>query len=186
MKGRKPSNPRVRDLAQGKLHQETAGKDTAEKAPADAKHLYPAPPAWMTDPNARAEWVRLTPELCRRKKYLALFEAELGRYCVNFGLYVDALATMRCTKGKRQGRLNAVTKSSTGTPMLSQHWVVANRAHEAMAKLAGDLGLNAVAYQRIESLQLDLFTAPPTAPDGDDGAQENSNVTAFGALRRKA
>ena len=89
-------------------------------------------------------------------------------------MYIRALAAMR----RKGGGLGPVVKSSKGVPMLSQYWVVANRAHEAMLRLAADLGLNAVAYQRVETLQLDLFAEPL------DGAGAAEPATPFGAFRR--
>ena len=171
MRGRKKASPKIRELVEGKLR---VVADAGEGA--EPERLYPSPPVWITDPNGRALWSRLIPDLIRRKKYLHLFECELGRYCVHFGLYVGSLKSMRL-KG---GTLDPVKKSSKGVEMLRQDWVVANRADANMSRIAADLGLNAVAYQRIETLQLDLFGEPA------DGASSSPAPpgTSFGAFRR--
>ena len=172
MRGRKPSDPKIKALAEGKL-----GIVATDDTP---RQLYPAAPAWISDPVAKAEWARVIPDLIRRKKYLNLFEVELGRYCVAFGIYVRALEEMRV----RGGKLQPITSSSKDVPMYSPHWVVANRANEQMQKLAGDLGLNPVAYQRIENLQLDLFADP--AEKARDQGGTPAAATPFGAFRRGA
>jgi len=76
----------------------------------------------------------------------------------------------------------AVVLSSKSVPMLSQHWVVANRAHETMLRLAADLGLNPVAQVRIEGHQFDLFDAPlkPASPTGTTPP----SPAGFGQFRR--
>jgi P27 family predicted phage terminase small subunit len=102
-----------------------------------------------------------------------LFESEVARYCVAFGHYVAAVEEMQNAGGP-------VVNASTGTPMLSQHWIVASRAHEIMSKLAADLGLNPVAQVRLAGLQLDLFDQPPARVTGTDG----SLATPFGQFRR--
>ena len=130
-----------------------------------------APPAWIVDENARAEWRRRVPELKRRKQYISLFESEFGRYCVFFGQYIQALAKLDEIHGP-------VTESSKGVDMLSMWWVVATRAHEAMRALASDLGLNPVAQVRLAGVQLDLFDQP-LRPTGTDGAPPPSPFSQF-------
>lgn len=153
MKGRKPGSKRVQDLANGTFRVIDGGGGPTDEG-------EDAAPAWITDRLARAEWRRLMPELRARKQYIPLFQIELGRYCVAFGMYVQALAAMDAEGGP-------VTKSSKKVPMLSQHWVVAGRAHEQMLRLAGELGLNPVSQQRLAGIQLDLFDQPRgTGTDG--------------------
>jgi P27 family predicted phage terminase small subunit len=172
MRGRKPASPKVHDLAAGKLRVVDGG---AGEPPAGGDepphHDADAPPAWMTDPNAVLEWRRVIPELRVRKQYIRLFETEVARYCVAFGHYVAAVETMAAAGGP-------VVKASTGTDMLSQHWIVASRAHEIMAKLAADLGLNPVAQVRMAGLQLDMFDEPPRRT----GTEGSANP--FGQFRR--
>jgi P27 family predicted phage terminase small subunit len=172
MRGRKPASPKVQDLAAGKLRvvggggvEPPSGGDEPPQRDLDA------PPAWMTDPHAIAEWRRVLPELRLRKQYCGLFQSEVARYCVAFGQYVAALSQMAAEGGP-------VVKASTGTPMLSQHWVVVSRTHEMMAKLAADLGFNPVAQVRMAGLQLDLFEDAPRRT-GTDGPG-----TPFGQYRR--
>jgi phage terminase small subunit len=148
---------------------------------AEAQRLYPPPPDYVTDPNARGLWQRVIPDLIRRKKYLSLFEVELARYCVAFGLYVEAARALKKRGGK--GVLAPVVTSQKNNDMLSQHWVVMNNAHKVMQTLAGDLGMNPVAYQRIENLQLDLF---PDADNAGESPARPSSVTPFGEFRRGA
>lgn len=172
MRGRKPGSPKVQDLAEGKqglrvIEGGGEGGEPPKPPPADPD----APPTWVKDENARRLWAQLLPDLKLRKQYIRLFETELGRYCVAFGQYVHAL-------GKMQGK--PVVKSSKGVDMLSQWWVVANRAHETMLKLAADLGLNPVAQLRLAGIQLDLFDKPLPAT-GTDGP---SPANPFGAFRR--
>jgi P27 family predicted phage terminase small subunit len=166
MQGRKPTSPKVKDLAAGRLRL-VGGNDAGgapPKGPEEDK-----PPAWIKDRHARAEWKRLLPALKLRKQYIPLFQSELARYCVAFGQYVEAIGELDRAGGP-------VTKSSKNVAMLSQYWVVANRAHETMTRLAGDLGLNPVAQVRLAGLQLDLFQQPP----GDRPA-----ASPFGAFRRE-
>ncbi len=166
MRGRKPASPKVQDLEAGKLRL-VGGTEGGEPPKSDERD---AAPDWVKDKNARRLWAQLLPELRVRKQYIRLFETELGRYCVAFGQYVDALGKM---KGK------PVVQSTKGVDMLSQWWVVANRAHETMLKLAADLGLNPVAQLRLAGIQLDLFDAPARGT-GTDGPAQNP----FGAFRR--
>lgn len=174
MRGRKPGSPKVQDLEAGKLRL-AGGTDAGDKPPPPPDP--DAPPAWVKDAEARRLWAQLLPDLKRRKQYIRLFEAELGRYCVAFGQYVHALGKM---KGK------PVVKSSKGVDMLSQWWVVANRAHETMLKLAADLGLNPVAQIRLAGIQLDMFDQPlpATGTFGPDGGGPAPPANPFGALRR--
>lgn len=181
MRGRKKSNPKIKDLAQGKARPDSG---TSAGSAAKVEQLYPAPPKWISDPNAIAEWKRLVPELIRRKKYLHLFENELARYCVEFGVYVDAVEQMRVSTGKRKGRLDTITLSAKNVQMLSMLRVVARQSHDMMRQLAGDLGLNPVDYQRIENLQLDLFADAPAGGGTDN--QPRGQVTKFGGFRRDA
>lgn len=160
-RGRKPASPKVKDLA--------AGTHRPEEATAPAGIADDAPP-WVTHKDARELWSQLMPELRRRHQYIPLFQVELGRYCVAFGMYRDAI---RKITGARK---SPVVKSGKGVEMLSQHWVVANNAHKTMYALAGDLGLNPVGQLRMAGLQLDLFDPTP-GPDGD-------NVTSFSKFRR--
>jgi P27 family predicted phage terminase small subunit len=171
MRGRKPASPKVQDLAAGILRvvDGGAGATNGGELPAPDTDV---PPSWMTDPHAIAEWRRVIPELQLRKQYIRLFETEVARYCVAFGHYVAAVQAMEAAGGP-------VVKASTGTDMLSQHWIVASRAHEIMAKLAADLGLNPVAQVRMAGLQLDMFDAPPRRY-GTDGTPANP----FGQFRR--
>jgi P27 family predicted phage terminase small subunit len=170
MRGRKPGSPKVQDLAAGRFHVVDGRGQSGGEAPPPTDDAN-APPAWLTDENAIAEWCRVVPELKLRKQYIRLFETEVGRYCSAFGHYVASLKAMAEGGG-------AVVKASTGTDMLSQHWIVMSRAHEMMAKLAADLGLNPVAQSRLAGLQLDLFDERPRNT-GTDG-RENP----FGNLRR--
>jgi phage terminase small subunit len=173
MRGRKPASPKVQDLAAGKLRV-VSGSEPQERDARQAEASAPdadAPPSWMTDANAIAEWGRRLPELRMRKQYIRLFETELARYCVAFGHYVAAIEAMSAAGGP-------VVKAATGTDMLSQHWIVASRAHEIMAKQAADLGLNAVAQSRMTGLQLDMFDEPPR-PTGTAGP-----ANPFGQFRR--
>lgn len=172
MRGRKPASPKVKDLAAGKLRV-VDGSNEGSGRGEPAAHDADASPAWIKDPNAIAEWRRVMPELRLRKQYIRLFETEVGRYCVALGHYVAAVEAMQAAGGP-------VVNASTGTPMLSQHWIVACRAHEIMAKLAADLGLNPVAQVRLTGLQLDLFDAPPARSTGTDGP----SATPFGQFRR--
>ncbi len=171
MRGRKPASPKVQDLAAGKLRVVDGGgqppSDGGEPPHDDAD----APPAWIEDPHAIAEWHRVIPELRLRKQYIRLFESEVARYCVAFGQYVAAVKAMWAAGGP-------VVKASTGTDMLSQHWIVASRAHEMMAKLAADLGLNSVAQARMAGLQLDMFDDTPRRT----GTEGQANP--FGKFRR--
>lgn len=169
MRGRKPGSPKVQDLASGKLHVINGGGG-GDDLPPDGPDDADAPPAWMTDDYAIAEWKRVVPELKRRKQYIRLFQSEVARYCVAFGHYVAAVQAMAAA--------GPVVKASTGTDMLSQHWIVASRAHEIMSKLASELGLNPVTQVRLAGLQLDLFDAPPQKT-GTDGPS-----TPFGQYRR--
>jgi P27 family predicted phage terminase small subunit len=159
MQGRKPTSPKVKDLAAGRLRL-VGGNDAGgapPKGPEEDK-----PPAWIKDRHARAEWKRLLPALKLRKQYIPLFQSELARYCVAFGQYVAAVKAMDENGGP-------LATSAKNRPMFSLHWVVANRAHETMARLAGDLGLNPVAQVRLAGLQLDLFQTgdrPPSSPFG--------------------
>lgn len=169
MKGRKPGSPQVQDLASGKflVIDGDGGDGDGTLPPEDSD----APPAWMTDANAIAEWKRILPELKLRKQYIRLFESEVARYCMAFAHYVAAIEAMAQAGG-------AVVKASTGTDMLSQHWIVASRAHEMMSKLAADLGFNPVAQVRMVGLQLDLFDEAPKRT-GTDGPSNR-----FGQFRR--
>ena len=207
-RGRKPADPKVRTVGQKDGRRlmalprsaATSNRDRAAKTAAgaaaigdpgtkgdpgtngaEAQRLYPPPPDYVTDPNARALWQRVIPDLIRRKKYLSLFEVELARYCVAFGLYVEAARSLKKRAGK--GVLAPVVTSQKNNDMLSQHWVVMNNAHKVMQTLAGDLGMNPVAYQRIENLQLDLF---PDAEGAGDSPARPSSVTPFGEFRRGA
>ncbi len=173
MRGRKPGSPKVQELAAGKL-QLVGGTETGDPPPPPVDP--DAPPAWVKSEEARRLWSQLLPDLKMRKQYIRLFEAELGRYCVAFGQYVQAL--------KKMGT-KPVVKSSKGVDMLSQWWVVANRAHETMLKLAADLGLNPVAQLRLAGIQLDLFDKPlaGTGTYGPDGGGPPPG-NPFGALRR--
>ena len=171
MRGNKPRDPKVSDPDQG-------------QAEGEVRSLYPPAPEWITDPLAIEEWKRLIPDLIRRKKFLHLFQTQLAQFCISHGLYVRAAQAITVGRGRAKGQLKSVVKSSKGVEMMSQHLFVMNRQHEIMAKLAGDLGLNPVAYQRIENLQLDLFgerDAPKPSGDGDSGVVTG---TAFGASRR--
>ena len=155
MRGRKPASPKVQDLAAGKLRVVDGGEPARnDDQPKGSAPDADAPPSWMTDDYAIAEWRRVIPELRLRKQYIRLFETEVARYCVAFGHYVAAVNAMTEAGGP-------VVKASTGTDMLSQHWIVASRAHEIMAKLAADLGLNPVAQVRMAGLQRDMFDEPP-------------------------
>lgn len=170
MRGRKPGSPKVQDLAAGKFKL-VGGTETGDAPPPPPPIDPDAPPSWVKSEDARRLWSQLLPDLKLRKQYIRLFEAELGRYCVAFGQYVHAL--------KKMGT-KPVVKSSKGVDMLSQWWVVANRAHETMLKLAADLGLNPVAQLRLAGIQLDLFDKPLAATGTDGPAPGNP----FGALRR--
>ncbi len=171
MRGRKPESPKVKDLAAGrfKVVEGGAGSGDGGEPPSGSAN---DPPAWVKAPAAREMWAKLLPQLLLRKQYLSIFEAELGRYCVAFGQYVEAVARLDDDGGP-------VVKSSKNVNMLSQWWVVANRAHETMLRLAADLGLNPVAQMRLEGLQLDLFNQPPRRT-GTDGAP----ATGFSQFRR--
>jgi len=174
MRGRKPGSPKVQDLAEGKQGLRLIdGGGAPPEPPADDPN---APPAWLTSEDARRCWRDVLPDLTLRKQYIALFERELGRYCAAFGDYVEARRKMDAAGG-------AVVKSKKNVDMLSQWWVVANRAHETMLKLAADLGLNPVAQLRMAGLQLDLFNQPPRAT-GTDGPGGASPANPFGAFRR--
>ena len=163
MQGRKPQSPKVKELAAGTAPLRlVGGSGDGDPPPPDARRIDAyAPPGWVKDKHARAEWSRRMVELARRHQYSRLFETELGRYCVAFGQYVHALQKMQRAP-KRGG--GAVVKSSKNVEMLSQWWVVANRAHETMRALAGDLGLNPVAQVRIAGVQFDLFGDMPQQP----------------------
>lgn len=172
MRGRKPGSPKVQDLSDGKLRVidgDRNGGGGDGTLPPDGYDESDAPPEWMTNEHAIAEWNRVVPELKRRKQYIRLFQSEVARYCVAFGHYVDAVLAM--------GEAGPVVKASTGTDMLSQHWIVQSRAHEIMQKLASDLGLNPVTQVRLAGLQLDLFDEP-LPKTGTDGPNP------FGQFRR--
>ena len=126
MRGRRPESPKVQDLMAGKLRVvdgDGSGLSDGDLPPEE----FDAPPAWMKDAHAIAEWRRVVPELKLRKQYIRLFETEVARYCVAFSHYVAAVEAMAASGG-------AVVKASTGTEMLSQHWIVASRAHEIMSR----------------------------------------------------
>ena len=174
VRGRKPSSPKVKDLAKGTF-KVVGGKDAGaaegEAKPRSKAKRDPAenPPAWLKNKHAKAKWNELLPDLRLRKQYIDLFAAELARYCYAYGAYIDAVEAMAKADGP-------VTKSSKGVDMLSMHYVVANKMHETMRNLAADLGLNPVSQVRLAGLQLDLFDQPAASGQG----KENP----FGQFRR--
>ena len=131
------------------------------KPPPPTPPPTPEPPDWITDERARSLWSQLLPELLRRKQYLDLFSVELGRYCVAFGEYVRTNAEV--------DRLGMIVKSPNNFPIQSPYLAIRNRASETMLRLAADLGLNPVAQNRLEGLQLDLFGQPAPQPTGTEG-----------------
>lgn len=166
--GRKPSNPKVKDLESGKLGSlrvvgsEGAGGGGAgdDSKPAKAPAKASPPPSWMKNADARKMWRAVLPQLIARKQYLRLFEAELARYCQAYGQYVEA------TKQLTESETGPVTLSSKGVPMLSMWFIAQKAAGETMRQLAGDLGFNPVAQLRMQGLQLDLFDDPGARPNG--------------------
>ncbi|MCG8434158.1 MAG: P27 family phage terminase small subunit [Gammaproteobacteria bacterium] len=170
MRGRKPSSPKVKDLAKGTLKVVSGKEAGAGEGEAKPKCDTSAkPPAWLKSRHAKAKWKELLPDLRLRKQYIDLFAAELARYCYAYGAYIEAVEAMAKGEGP-------VTKSSKGVEMVSMHYVVANKMHETMRGLAADLGLNPVSQVRLAGLQLDLFDQPATTGQG----KENP----FGQFRR--
>lgn len=183
-RGRKPQSPQLSELGKPGLtslptEKGGGGGDDGGQPPEPPK--ADDAPDWITDKVARAEWGRLLPQMKARRQYIPLFATELARYCVAFGQYVAAIRELDKAGGP-------VTKSSKNVPMLSQHWVVMNRAHETMRALAADLGMNPVAQVRIGGLQLDLFDAPTAGgtppPDGTPPPATDNVVNAFAKFRR--
>lgn len=156
MRGRKPNSPKVVDLKTGRATGQTP-------PPAPPRRIEP--PDWVAAAGPRAVdcWEQTLPDLQGRRQYLRLFEAELGRYCIFFADF--------CKADQKVRELGELIKSPKGYPMHSPYLSIRNRAHEAMLRLAADLGLNPVAQVRMAGLQLDLFeTAGGTAPPPPDGA----------------
>lgn len=187
-RGRKPMNPQLTELAKPGLTAppmepaagggDGGGDDPPKRSRRKKLAAGDAPPVWMKDKMARAEWARLLPQMKARRQYIPLFSMELARYCVAAGQFVQAIRALDAAGGP-------VTKSSKGVPMLSQDWVVMNRAHETMRALAADLGMNPVAQVRIGGLQLDLFDAPSAPTSGPAPSGQGDNVVnAFAAFRR--
>lgn len=174
MQGRKPTSPKVKDLSEGRLTAIDGGKSGAGGGGGGGKSPPPAPPKFLTDALAVALWNDLLPDLIRRKQYLNLFKVELGRYCMAFAEYVIA--------GRHIDEEGRVVRSPNNYPIQSPWVSIRNRAQDTMQRLAGDLGLNPVAQQRLEGLQLDLFNQPPAdGPTGTDGG--NSTESRFAQFR---
>lgn len=166
-RGRKPSNPKVRDLAEGRLQVLEGGRGGGDGGKPPGRN--PPPPKWLTDRVAQEAWRKLVAEMIRRKQYLHLFEIELGRYCNAFADYVKARREI-----KKAGASGMVIKTPNGYPIQSPWVVMMNRANEIMVRLAADLGFNPVAQNRLDGLQLDLFDQSGPAPGGNDPGEDEA------------
>jgi len=175
MKGRKPASPKVRDLSEGRLRVVDGGAPEAggaEKTSEDVQHVTEndAPPSWLMNEDAVAEWRRLVPQLKRRKQYIGIFRGELARYCDAYGLYAQARRALEESE--------MLITRGTGALAPSPYLLIMSRAHDMMSKLAAEMGLNPVSQVRLQGLQLDLFSEAPRAT-GTDGES-----TPFGQYRR--
>lgn len=177
MRGRKPSSPKVTDIAAGRLTAIDGGKGKGKGGGGPRPPVKPiAAPKWVVDKAGRDLWAELLLELQHRHQYLNLFKVELGRYCNAFAEYVKANSEI----AKKGG--GHIVKSPNGYPVQSPWVTIRNRNHEIMLRLAADLGLNPVAQQRLDGVQLDLFgdgAAP--AP----GADPSGGESRFGKYRRE-
>jgi len=164
MRGRKPGSPRVTDLEAGRrnLHLVDGGGGDPPDGGGPETPRYPPAPEWVTEGRARELWAELLPQLIRRHQWLNLFKVEFGRYCNSFAIY--------CEAAEKVALYGSVVKTPNGYPTQSPYETIRNRQNEIMLRLAADLGLNPVAQQRLDGVQLDMFDLP--APGADPGGGE--------------
>ena len=110
--------------------------------PPRAVAASPSPPSWL-DPEAKAEWRRITPELARLRVISALDRAALAVYCDAWSRWVQARKLLEASglivKGRNRG----------GGDVKSPAWTVYAQAAGLVASAARELGLSPASRMRL-------------------------------------
>ncbi len=134
MRGRKPVPTALRIL------RGNPGKRPLPKAEPVVAAAVPEAPSHL-QPEARAEWDRVVPELRAARLLTKLDRAALAAYCVAYGRWVEAELKLR--------ELGVIVKAPSGFPMLSPYLLVANKALEQMQKALAEFGMSPSSRVRV-------------------------------------
>jgi P27 family predicted phage terminase small subunit len=147
VKGRIPKPSKLR-LIEGNRGHRPINQREAQPAVAPA---VPDPPAFLSDPVARAEWVRVASALHPVGLLSEADTAVLGAYCHSYARWRQAEDALR-----KMGATDSLTgalmiKTSKGTPIQNPLVGTANKAMQAMVRYAAEFGMTPAARSRIEA-----------------------------------
>jgi P27 family predicted phage terminase small subunit len=115
-------------------------KPTPTETP-DAITEPPKPPTILKG-RAKAEWVRIVPELIARKTFTTLDQSVLLAYCLTLARWLEAERIVAA-----QG---AMVKTKSGAVIQHPALAVANAAQKLHLKAAAELGLTPSARSRLK------------------------------------
>lgn len=135
MRGRHRKNPKLKIL-----HGDTSKRPSADTPTPAQPSEIPEPFEWMT-PDARAEWLRVTPHLHARGLLTQLDLANLAAYCETLATYLDAHRTVQ-KEGAFYVAENGLKKRHPAATIVAQ-------AARDLAMFGRELGLLPLSRQRL-------------------------------------
>lgn len=116
--------------------------------------------------EAKAEWMRIVPELLALHILAKVDMAALAMYCQAYGRWVQA--ERKISEAQADGKAGVIVMSPNGYPIMSPWLIVANKAMEQCKAFMVEFGMSPSSRARIgaPSPQLDMF----------DGEQKSSNA----------
>ena len=161
MRGRKPNPATVYDAP------DSGFVGVAAEAP-------DPPEPVLEDPDARAAWERLCPELLKARRMAKIFEGTLAAYCIAYADFIKASRQIRALEAEIDTDIQPlgayVVRTPNGFPVVSPIVTIRNKAAEQMRTYSAALGLSPVDLARsVEAdfgAQGDLFgdEAGPKTP----------------------
>jgi P27 family predicted phage terminase small subunit len=123
-----------------KILRGTARADRVNGSEPKPEPMVPECPAHLND-EAKNEWNRLAPQLCRLRILTDLDAAVLAAYAVSYSRWADA--------ERHVEESGAVVRSPQGFPQVSPWLSVANEALRQMRAYAVELGLSPSSRARL-------------------------------------
>lgn len=135
--------PAAKPAALKLLHGRGNGKDAAGRlvnlGPAFVR-AAPDPPAWL-DPEAKAEWKRVVPELERLRLLSRVTRASLVAYCVTWSVFVTAT---------RQVQAEGLTIEAKQGLLAHPAVAIARAAGAELRRWATEYGLTPASEQKVK------------------------------------
>lgn len=145
--GRTTLPPAERKLRGNAGKRKPKGKAAAEpKAEAAPRRDAPAPPAWLKDEVARAEWERQAPELMRMRVLAPMDHTALALYCQAFASYVAAQVVIAA-----KGATYTTTSKHGEMERLRPEVKIAEQAEKTMLRYGQQFGLLPLSRTKVAS-----------------------------------